>query len=696
MATADVGALDEVFRDDDWRRVLVAAVITDDLSVATMAATAGVEPEVAVRVFDDAVAAGVIVGGAIDTAVANALTDELAPSQYSSLHAAAARHFASGGPDDLRRAITLARRAAGTISHVELLALSDAAARAEFDHGHWSEAAELFAEADALDPVRTSAIRARRMATWATAAERSGDPTTARTLRIRAFDVADTAGAGRVMIDIAVAYCVPPDWRSGDDVAMRLVSRAELHVDNDADRARLTAVRAMLSGRVPTNPAAATGEHVIAPPSAEQPLASPLGQRAAATSETAWVTQPSVAQPLAEQALLLATDTDDETELLAHLAWRTTHRAPRFLERRWEASQVAIELAHGLNQPDRLVLACGWGAADAIERADPAGLERMVTLARWVGEHSGIPKVVWYAHTLQAGRSLLSDNHDQAEAHKAAALEVGSVNNEPGTFSAEILFVAQIALERDDRDLLAALTVDEDHPVLASPLARTIHALAHATLGNHDVARRDLAVALRGIDPEASYLLLAVLASRAACLLDDESTMRTLIGHLAPWAGHIAVDSNAWWCAGPVSLALAELHHALGDDATARRQVAEAAFAAERLGDLRAVRRAQALWSAIGTGVRDEGQAASRIATLTDRERLVLKLLARGETNPAIAERLVYSLATVRRDTITIYRKLGVSGRVEATAIAIAEGLVGSKHEPSAGAGHPPTDGTRP
>jgi hypothetical protein len=49
------------------------------------------------------------------------------------------------------------------------------------------------------------------------------------------------------------------------------------------------------------------------------------------------------------------------------------------------------------------------------------------------------------------------------------------------------------------------------------------------------------------------------------------------------------------------------------------------------------------------------------------------ELLAQGKTNPDIAAELAYSLATVRRDTISIYRKLGVSGRVEATAIAIAE-----------------------
>jgi DNA-binding NarL/FixJ family response regulator len=138
------------------------------------------------------------------------------------------------------------------------------------------------------------------------------------------------------------------------------------------------------------------------------------------------------------------------------------------------------------------------------------------------------------------------------------------------------------------------------------------------------------------------------------------------------------VDSSGWWCIGPVSLALAELHHAVGDTDAARPLVAEAAFAAERLHDRRSLQRAQTLWAEIGAAPQPPGTQvdSARLNSLSERERTVLQLLAQGLTNPDIADRLVYSLATVRRDTITIYRKLNVSGRVAATAIAIAEGLV--------------------
>jgi DNA-binding CsgD family transcriptional regulator len=61
---------------------------------------------------------------------------------------------------------------------------------------------------------------------------------------------------------------------------------------------------------------------------------------------------------------------------------------------------------------------------------------------------------------------------------------------------------------------------------------------------------------------------------------------------------------------------------------------------------------------------------------LTGRELEVLRHLASGETNRAIAERLVLSVRTVDRHVSNIYAKLGVSSRAAATAHAHKHGLV--------------------
>jgi DNA-binding NarL/FixJ family response regulator len=63
---------------------------------------------------------------------------------------------------------------------------------------------------------------------------------------------------------------------------------------------------------------------------------------------------------------------------------------------------------------------------------------------------------------------------------------------------------------------------------------------------------------------------------------------------------------------------------------------------------------------------------------LTAREREVLRLLAGGSSNAAIAQELVLSVRTVERHVENIYDKIGVSGRTAraaATAWAFGNGL---------------------
>jgi DNA-binding CsgD family transcriptional regulator len=60
---------------------------------------------------------------------------------------------------------------------------------------------------------------------------------------------------------------------------------------------------------------------------------------------------------------------------------------------------------------------------------------------------------------------------------------------------------------------------------------------------------------------------------------------------------------------------------------------------------------------------------------LSVREREVLKLIAQGRTNPEIGERLFITRKTVGVHVGNILSKLGVSGRVEAAAVAIRLGL---------------------
>ena len=61
---------------------------------------------------------------------------------------------------------------------------------------------------------------------------------------------------------------------------------------------------------------------------------------------------------------------------------------------------------------------------------------------------------------------------------------------------------------------------------------------------------------------------------------------------------------------------------------------------------------------------------------LTDRERQVLVLMAKGQNNPQIADHLVISRSTVKFHVSSILSKLGVTSRTEAVALALQHHLV--------------------
>jgi LuxR family maltose regulon positive regulatory protein len=65
-----------------------------------------------------------------------------------------------------------------------------------------------------------------------------------------------------------------------------------------------------------------------------------------------------------------------------------------------------------------------------------------------------------------------------------------------------------------------------------------------------------------------------------------------------------------------------------------------------------------------------------QLVRLTPREEVVLRALASGDTFEAIARRLSVSVNTVRSQVRSVYRKLGVSSRADAVAIAARGGVL--------------------
>ena len=72
----------------------------------------------------------------------------------------------------------------------------------------------------------------------------------------------------------------------------------------------------------------------------------------------------------------------------------------------------------------------------------------------------------------------------------------------------------------------------------------------------------------------------------------------------------------------------------------------------------------------------DPGERAAKDAGLTERELVIVRAVARGLSNEAIAKELWVAEQTVKFHLTNIYRKLGVSNRTEATRYAYEHGLV--------------------
>ena len=74
--------------------------------------------------------------------------------------------------------------------------------------------------------------------------------------------------------------------------------------------------------------------------------------------------------------------------------------------------------------------------------------------------------------------------------------------------------------------------------------------------------------------------------------------------------------------------------------------------------------------------VRQQPEPGLMAQALTARETEVLRLLAEGQPNKVIAQRLAISVATVERHVGSVYRKVGARGRADAALHAVSLGLV--------------------
>ncbi|HYW88864.1 MAG TPA: LuxR C-terminal-related transcriptional regulator, partial [Chloroflexota bacterium] len=242
------------------------------------------------------------------------------------------------------------------------------------------------------------------------------------------------------------------------------------------------------------------------------------------------------------------------------------------------------------------------------------------------------------------------------EAYREAARR--GRNPQPGL---ALLRLAQGQLPAASAAISRALdeTHDRSH---RSPL---LAAYVEIMLANNDVdAARGAAHELQALACEMDVAFLHALSSRAhgAVLLAEGDTRGALVALRRAWAQF--QDLEAPYEAARSRVLLASACQAFGDADGAALERDAARWAFEELGAKPDLAQIDAMTRPAAAG------------GLTARELEVLRHIARGRSNRAIAEELTLSEKTVARHVSNIFTKLGLSSRAAATAYAYEHDLV--------------------
>jgi len=176
---------------------------------------------------------------------------------------------------------------------------------------------------------------------------------------------------------------------------------------------------------------------------------------------------------------------------------------------------------------------------------------------------------------------------------------------------------------------------------------------------------RDIAVSM-----DALFLRAAAAHANAAVLLaegDNEGALSALCEARDLWR-----DLEAPYEDARSGLLVAMASRKVGDADTADLELTSARRTFERLGAATDVARVDELRKALPA----KGMSPKGAGQLTGRELEVLRLVATGKTNRAIADALRLSEKTVARHVSNIFTKLGLSSRAAATAYAYRNRLL--------------------
>jgi DNA-binding CsgD family transcriptional regulator len=227
-----------------------------------------------------------------------------------------------------------------------------------------------------------------------------------------------------------------------------------------------------------------------------------------------------------------------------------------------------------------------------------------------------------------------------------------------------LLRLAQGRVDAAAAAIRAALDQSQDRIARA----RVLPARVEIALAADDVAAaRTAADALSEIAADLGMPFLHAVAAHAtgAVLLADGDTRGALASLRRAWTAWQELQAPYEIARARVLIGLA--HRALGDTDTAELELDAARRGFQQLGAAPELARVEAL---------SPMAAPTAAGGLTAREAQVLRLVAAGSSNRAIAAELGISEHTVARHLQNIFAKIGVTSRTAASAFAFEHGLV--------------------
>jgi DNA-binding NarL/FixJ family response regulator len=293
-----------------------------------------------------------------------------------------------------------------------------------------------------------------------------------------------------------------------------------------------------------------------------------------------------------------------------------------------------------------------------VARGNPAVDERRAWIEPFWSVRGWDPFI---AHGLLAEHALWQGDTEQALAEAQAAIDIDNVP--PWGYSPSVVRPAAVALSaRADRAAQARASGDDEAE--RAELAAAGELLRSAREGSAFPKRPKFILGPEG----RGWLARAEAEYQRASGDNDPRAWQAILDAFGP--GYVYETARTRW---RLAEALAEAGHR----DQAEQQWRQAAETADRLG-ARPLRRALddlARRARIGTA--PDLPDGAVLASLTSREREVLRLIAAGRSNREIASVLFIAPKTASVHVSNILGKLGASSRTQAAAIAHREGLAG-------------------